>query len=111
MSTQPVIGGDVTAAAINQSARNNANFVEFGVGVVKTLATKIPTITTDQVWDAISKTENQVFPNNNGAMGPVMLEAAKRGYITRTDATQASTRKQAHRRLLRVFKSNVFVAN
>lgn len=63
--------------------------------------------TTDDIW-AVLGVGTITEPR---AMGPVMREAAKRGWITKTDRTQKSKRPDCHARPLAIWLSNIYAAD
>jgi hypothetical protein len=121
MSTAVEAVHQVTSEAIQRSERNaNASFLEYAVGLVKTLATKKKEITIDDVREAyeavVASTWDGVFAvpstHNNSAFGPVILRAVEKGIITRKEgAAVKSRRPSSHGRLLRVFTSNIYTVN
>lgn len=60
--------------------------------------------TTDAVWYVLEQMWNTEGPHERRAMGPVMLRAARDGLIAQTDRFQKTTRKQAHRAPLQVWR-------
>ena len=56
-------------------------------------------ITTDEVWR-----QGVPSPPEPRALGPVMMAAAKAGYIERTDRTRQTTRPEAHASPKRIWK-------
>lgn len=59
--------------------------------------------TTDLIWWRLNKL-GTVPPREPRALGPVILKAARLGLIERTDRTALTTRPQAHRGLVRVWR-------
>lgn len=92
-------------------ARANANeeWFEFMVSMVRNVAISQPELTTDAVWREAEFHYNRPTTHNASAIGPVMLEAIDRGYISRKEGfSRKSERPQSHGRLLRVFTSNLY---
>lgn len=95
-------------------ARDRAmNIVDFHAGaewkdaalwaVYETAAAKV-TFTADDVWERIPL---HLHTHDNRALGPVMVRAAKNGWIEATDRVQRTSRASNHARPLAVWRSNL----
>lgn len=71
--------------------------------VVKRLAMNNAYITTDDVWRVMSQSTNTT--HDPRAMGPIMRNAARLGWIERAGWSQQSTRKECHARPIAVWRS------
>lgn len=70
---------------------------------IKFVALSQATLTTDDVWRVLGRTDDV----EGRAMGAAMRTAAHMGYIVRTDQTEKSVRAVCHRRDLRVWESRI----
>lgn len=104
------VGADVFDAEQSERARDigiarvEASTTEWqseAITTIREIATKQPTLTTDDVWHELGRDENL----EGRAMGAAMQMAAKLGYIRRTNTTQKSVRVACHRRDLRIWES------
>jgi hypothetical protein len=71
---------------------------------VAQLAAQHHEFTTDDMWQALAHID---APHEPRAMGAVMVEAARRGLITKTDRVTNSRRTQCHARPIAIWKSNL----
>lgn len=71
---------------------------------IETLAHLRPTVTTDEVWAMVG----DWTVKEPRALGALMREAARRGWIVATDSYRPSERIECHRRPVRVWRSQVF---
>lgn len=69
--------------------------------VVRLIASTNSEFTTDDIWPYLSE------PPEPRAMGWVMAQAARDGWIRKTDRTVQSHREECHARPIRVWKSNL----
>jgi hypothetical protein len=110
MSTQPSLF-DVPAAI---EARNQAiEQVETNAqptwklhceAAIRWLAKTRPEFTTDDVWELMNQRLNPM-PHEPRAIGAMMTNAAKAGWIAPTDRYTPSARPECHRRPVKIWKS------
>lgn len=82
-------------------------FYRAAAKALKEVGTKRKRITTDDLWAKIPEDIAQAVEPR--AMGAFMQAAAKQGQVKATDRTRPSTRKECHRRPVKVWVSNIFV--
>ena len=98
-------------ASIKQAADNaNDMWYRLALSLVKTVAHhhSSPEITADDIWDALA-----IWPDINTheprALGPVLLDAQRRGWIVPTDRVRASRRRQInHGRRITIWRSLIW---
>jgi len=94
-------------AAIDQVREAaEADFYTAALAVVCELATRAPTLTTDDVWAAMQQLT--ATAHEPRVLGAIMRDAAQYAWIAATDQFVASTRPACHRRPLRVWNSNLY---
>ncbi len=99
-------GQAAQAAADEAIARVEAgadeDWLRHALNAVENCAMRMVHFTTDDVWDRLTNLEHPPEPR---ALGAVMREAAKRGWVETTDRIRKSTRVACHGRPVRVWKS------
>lgn len=99
------LGEQLRDQALAQVAASDPSWQETVLLLVRAVAREKPTLTTDDVWQALGGHD----PSMEGrAMGAVMVTAAHQGVIVKTPMTLKSERAACHRRDLRVWKSLVY---
>lgn len=83
-------------------------FIEAAAQVIRAAAMARPEISSNDLWDGIEALG--VTTHDNRASGPVMTDAARRGWIVATDRWIKSTRPSRHRGDVRVWRSRLFVS-
>jgi hypothetical protein len=73
-------------------------------GVIRQLAETCPSFTTDDVWLGLRKVP-EVATHEPRALGSMMREAAKSGWIVPTDRYVNSHRPECHARPVKVWRS------
>jgi hypothetical protein len=101
-----------TDQATPESARNHAisqvennartDWLNAAAETVITLATRHHEFTTDDMWDALQHID---APHEPRAMGAVMVQAARRKIIIKTDRVQNSRRIECHARPIAIWQS------
>ena len=86
-------------------ARDHAptDWYERALQAVQALARRLYEFTTDEVWAEVKE-----HPPEPRALGAVMEEARRNGWITRTDRTRKSVRRDCHGRPVRLWQSRLF---
>ena len=98
------------ADAAKQEAIDRADYAtnplwrDRALAAVQAVAESTPEFTTDLVWLELSKSDG-MSTGERRAMGPVMIEAVKRGWCRPTDRFKLSDRKECHRNPKRVYVS------
>jgi hypothetical protein len=100
------IGAILRDDAIDRVAAGSADWQPFAVEAIRLVALTQSTLTTDDVWRVLGRSDDL----EGRAMGAAMRTAAHRGYIVRTDRTEKSVRAVCHRRDLRVWESRIVQA-
>ena len=90
--------------AMEQVARGRDAWMNTAKWCVVEVANTHAQFTTDEVW-ALGLPP---CPGSSRAMGPVMVAAAKAGYIERTDRTRNTTKAHSHAQPLRVWRSLIY---
>ncbi len=72
---------------------------------IESCARSFPTFTTDAVWALLDGGPETHEPR---ALGAVMREAARRGWVESTDRTEQTARVHAHQRPARVWHSLIY---
>ena len=99
------LGEQLRDQALARVAESNPSWQESAMAAVRGLAQSRPTLTTDDVWQALGGHD----PSMEGrVMGAVMVSAAHAGIIVKTPMTMKSERAACHRRDLRVWKSLIY---
>lgn len=99
------IAGEVRDQAIAVAdAHADPTWRAHALDVVQALALRRPEFSTDAVWHALDE-EDGPETHERRALGGVMREAARAGWIEPTDRTVDSTRAIAHRGPKRVWRS------
>lgn len=75
-------------------------------GIIRQLAECSPSFTTDDVWLALQKVP-EVATHEPRALGSMMREAAKSGWIVPTDRYVNSQRPECHARPVKVWRSRL----
>jgi hypothetical protein len=73
--------------------------------VIKWVATSQRELTTDDVWERLAQVSDQRTPEHR-SMGPCMLAAQRKGWITSTYSTVISNRRRGAP--VRVWRSNIY---
>lgn len=89
--------------AIDRVERGSEEWQRDALDAVRQLATKLPELTTDDLWRAVDRPDD-LEPR---AMGAVMRSAVRAGLVERTDRTRKSVRVACHRRDVRIWRSLV----
>lgn len=92
--------------AIMRVGAANEEWCATALQAVLLVARRRVVFTTDDVWACLSAVN--AAPSDNRALGAVMREAAKRGYITNTGRTAKSKSVVNHARPLAVWESIVY---
>src|SRR5689334_16130981 len=79
---------------------------EVALRIIREIAETQPELTTDDVWPLIEKSPWDTHEPR--ALGPIMIHAAKRGWITATDRAVKSNRKECHHRKIQIWQSRLF---
>jgi hypothetical protein len=93
-------GEEARDEAIEQVRRAHAEWANDALLAVKGAAQELSFFTTDDVWQRGLRR-----PTEARAMGPVMIEAMRRGWIIRTGQTRRSVRVKAHANPKQVWRS------
>ena len=83
----------------------NPDWLTEAMDTVISMAIRLDTFTTDDVWDHLASTG--VTTHEPRAMGAVMVSAQRLGWVTATSHWRVSRRRSCHSRPLRVWKSLV----
>jgi len=84
----------------------NPEWREDALRAIKTLAEREDEFTTDKVWEELLTFSTADTPEPR-AMGAVMVQARKLGYILPTNTYLNSSRVSCHNRPLRIWESNL----
>lgn len=96
----PVQGQQLKADAIAQvEAHASEEWKAEALCAVQTIAQQFQEFTSDEVWRYVEK------PHEPRALGAVMVHAAKRGWIRKTNRTRESRIASQHRQPLRIWES------
>jgi hypothetical protein len=86
----------------------NADWVTVALRAGRWLAKRQETMTSEDIWDAISTHYPKCETPEPRAMGAIMRRIAKQGYIFPTDKTVKSGKSKNHNRPQRVWKSRLY---
>jgi hypothetical protein len=100
MPNSAEVARDEAVARVEEHA--SADWLAAAATAVGMLAMFYPEFTTDDVWECLVEVEATHEPR---ALGPVMMKAARRGLIRKTDRVQNSRRPQCHARPVAVWSS------
>ena len=81
-------------------------WMQHALGIAHDLSLTQAAFTADDIWEKLDDLD--VETHDNRAMGAVMTEAARQGWVHRTDNTVLSRRPINHRRPVRVWTSLVY---
>ena len=87
-------------------AHADPTWMGHALALTEDLAHRLPQMTSDEIWEALD--DYDVETHDNRAMGAVMTEAGRRGWLHRTEQTILSRRAVNHRRPVRVWQSLVY---
>lgn len=110
MSDAGIAERDDAVARVGANA--NAEWKVAAMVAVRVAANRNATFTTDDVWDALSANTVGVSTQDNRALGPIMVMAAKSGVCRKTRTfpeTRPSKRPELHRTPLQIWESLLFV--
>lgn len=94
-------------AAIAQVEENAApDWRTYALATVKQVAERCAEFSTDKILEAM--TDAPVWTHELRALGPIMLSAARAGFIVATDKFVTSDSISRHRSPKRVWKSNLY---
>ena len=92
--------------AISQvDSRVDSRWKQAALSAIWRIADRWPTLTTDNVWLLLADSEWSHLPIDPRAMGAIMREAQRRGWIAPTAEWKASVRVVNHARPIRVWRS------
>lgn len=95
-------GPELADEAIQRAAENaDREWYRSALDIVWSLGN---TFTTDDVWAALDR-HGEPAPHEPRALGAVMRDARKRGWIAPTSEYRQSTRPECHGRPVRVWKA------
>lgn len=87
--------------AIDRVEAGSDEWQQEAVAALRQLATRLPELTTDDLWRVLERPDD-LEPR---AMGAAMRSAVRAGIVERTDRTRKSERVACHRRDVRVWRS------
>ena len=97
-------GDEARERAVTQVADHaDQTWMATALAIVDGLSQTRSEITTDDVWEVLDDLDTET--HDNRAMGAVMIEAGRSGWLHRTDTTTLSRRAINHRRPVRVWRS------
>lgn len=85
----------------------NLEWKDCALTAVMTVASVHAEFITDAVWAGLEELDASVTTHDGRAMGAVMRQAHRMGFITPTDRYAPSSRVKAHRRPMRIWKSEL----
>lgn len=107
-------GDDPPPAAVNRERAIQAvdehaapDWRQAARAAVERLAGALDTLTVDDVWAELERTDPDVRTHQPSAMGPVMRWAVTHGLLERTAVTVSTSRRPQHHGELRVYASRV----
>jgi hypothetical protein len=81
-------------------------FRQAALRVLRAAALARPEVSANDLWDGLEA--EGISTHDNRASGPVMVAAAKAGWIVRTDRTITTSRPSRHRGDVRVWQSLLY---
>ena len=88
------------------AAHADRQWKDIALSIVRHIASVLPELTTDNVWLALSET--LAHTPEPRAIGAIMLQAARRGWIAPTDRVVKTVRPEAHKRPIAIWKSLLY---
>lgn len=101
--------GDILRDLAIDQAEDGANdeWYTEALEAVRYIAEGNFSFTTDDVWEQLKQNVPQIITPESRAMGAVMREAAKRGWIISSETYRKSKRPECHSRPVLVWRSQL----
>lgn len=105
---EPLVPGkdELDKAIAEVSAHANPDWRAYALRVVEDLAYRYEELTTDAVWRVLDA--SNFTTHDPRALGSIMRHACKEGWIAPTDRVMKTSRPEAHRRPIAVWRSLLF---